>query len=308
MKSSLTRNSRILVLKGVPAIVLGVLLVSVALEARQVKVLRIGTSGSLVEKPGQKEEGALETLKQFIKEETGLDNEILRQKDWRELADKMAKGELHLGAFQGYEYAWAQEEHPNLKPLALAINVYAYPVGYVVTHRNNQVKEFGELRGQALAVAGGGPRFLRLFLEHQAKAAGKDPETFFSKIVTKNNVEDALDDVVDGLVQATVVDRVALEVYKQRKPGRFKNIKEVVHSKPFPPPLIAYYGKVLDDASRERFRTGLLNANRKEKGETMLTLFRLTGFVAVPEDFDKVLAETRKTYPPPDATLKGDRE
>ena len=37
---------------------------------------------------------------------------------------------------------------------------------------------------------------------------------------------------------------------------------------------------------------------KKEKGETMLTLFHLTGFERPPEDFGKVLAQTRKDYPP----------
>jgi hypothetical protein len=36
----------------------------------------------------------------------------------------------------------------------------------------------------------------------------------------------------------------------------------------------------------------------------MLTLFRLTGFDPVPDDFGKVLAQTRKAYPPPDARAK----
>ena len=36
-------------------------------------------------------------------------------------------------------------------------------------------------------------------------------------------------------------------------------------------------------------RPGLLNASQKDKGQTMLTLFRLTAFEAVPDDFDKVL-------------------
>src|SRR5262245_59459067 len=80
----------------------------------KVDVLRIGTSGGLA--PEKKESSALETLKGFIKEETGLDNEILRQKDWRELVEKLGKGELHLGVLQGFEYAWAQEKHPELKP------------------------------------------------------------------------------------------------------------------------------------------------------------------------------------------------
>ena len=68
--------------------------------------------------------------------------------------------------------------------------------------------------------------------------------------------------------------------------------------------IVAYYDKVLDEATLRRFREGLLNASKKEKGRTMLTLFKLTGFDAVPEDLGKVLAETRKTYSPPGAQTK----
>ena len=43
---------------------------------------------------------------------------------------------------------------------------------------------------------------------------------------------------------------------------------------------------------------GLLNASKSDRGQTILTTFRLTGFEAAPDDFPKVLADTRKTYPP----------
>jgi ABC-type phosphate/phosphonate transport system substrate-binding protein len=271
-------------------------------QEKKIDVLRIGTSGTL--STDKKEESALETLKAFIKEETGFDNEIVRQKDWRGLTDKMSKGELHLGVFQGYEFAWAQEKQPELKPLALAVNVYRYPVAYVVTQRDNAVKDFDGLQGQSISIPSGGQRFLRLYVERQCQTRGKKPEEFFAKVTAPDNTEDAVDDVVDGGVQATVVDRAALEAYKRRKPGRFKKLKEVAHSQPFPPPLVAYYGNVLDEGTRERFRQGLLDAANKDKGQTMLTMFRLTGFEAVPEDFDKVLAETRKNYPAPNGTAK----
>jgi ABC-type phosphate/phosphonate transport system substrate-binding protein len=136
-----------------------------------------------------------------------------------------------------------------------------------------------------------------LFVERQAQAAGKKLDAFFSKVATKENAEDALDDVVDGVIQATVVDRAALEAYKRRKPGRFKQLKPAAESKPFPPVVVAYYGTNLDDATLRRFRDGLLGAAKKERGQMMLTLFRLTGFEPVPDDFGKVLAETRKNYP-----------
>ena len=271
-------------------------------QQAKVGVLRIGSSGSLTGEA--KEKTSVESLKSFIKDETGLDNDIHRQKGWRELADKLAKGKLDLGAFQGYEFAWAQEKYPELKPLALAINVYRYPVAYVVAKRNNPAKDFAGLKGQSFSLPANGQGFLRLYVERQAGAKGKTMDTFFSKVDSKENVENALDDVVDGVVQATVADRAALEAYKRRKPGRFKQLKEVAKSQPVPSAIIAYYDSNLDKATRKRLLSGLLRAGNTDRGETMLTLFRLTGFEPPRADLAKVLAETRKNYPPPASGTK----
>ncbi len=262
-------------------------------------ILRIGTSGTLATEAGQSEQSALDTLRAFIKDETGLENEILRQKDWKELADKMTKGELQVGVFQGYEFAWAKAGHAGLKPLAVAVNVYRYPVAYIVAARKNPANDFAGLKGQSLAIPANGQRFLRLFVERRAQQAGGKPEAFFSKIVSPDSIEDAIDDVVDGVANAIVVDRATLEGYKQRKPARFNRLKEITHSKPFPPTVVAYYGNVLDEATRQRLRQGLLTASQKERGQTMLTLFRLTGFELPPQDFAKVLADTRERYSAP---------
>ena len=44
-------------------------------------VLRIGTSGTLSSESAAMEKASLESLRAFIKDETGLNNEILRQKN-----------------------------------------------------------------------------------------------------------------------------------------------------------------------------------------------------------------------------------
>jgi len=274
-------------------------------QQAKLNVLYIGSSGSLTtENGGRNEKSNLETLRSFIKDETGLDNEITRQKNWQELAEKMSKGKLQIGVFQGYEFAWAKEKYADLKPLAVAVNVYVYPVVYVITKRSNQASNFASLQGHSLAILANGPGNLQLYLDHQCQLAGKKTNTYFSKITPHDNFEDALDDVVDGIVDATVADRVALEAYKRRKPGRFKQLKPIAQSQPFPPPVVAYYGNILNDATRGQFREGLLNASKKEKGQTMLTLFRLTGFELPPADFQKVLTATRTSYPAPSSTMK----
>jgi ABC-type phosphate/phosphonate transport system substrate-binding protein len=261
------------------------------------RVLHIGTSGTLASLAKNKEDAALETLRDFIKSETGLTNEIVRQKDWRELADRLTKRQLELGVFLGYEFAWAQEKAPGLKPLAVAVNVYRYPTVHVVTRRDDPAKDFAGLQGHSLAIPGS-TGFVRLFVDRQSQAQGKATTAFFSQVTTPENAEDALDDLVDGKVQAVAADRGALEAYKRRKPGRFNQLKQVAQSQPFPPALVAYQEGALDDATLQRFRNGLLRASQSDRGQTLLTLFKLTGFEAVPPDLGRVLAESRKAYPP----------
>lgn len=277
-----------------------------AQQAGKLDFLHIGTSGSLALSAGSgtKEQTAIETLESFIKSETGFNSDIVRQANYEELSKKMAKGQLQLGVFQGFEFAWAQAKDAKLQPLALAVDVYVYRFAYLMVNRDSKIANFAALQGQTLALPNVGQGHLALFIERQSEENGKPLHTFFSKIKISDNIEDALDDVVDGVVQAAVVDRVGLEAYRRRKPGRFNRLRELMHSQAFPPPLVAYYDNVVDRTSRERFQQGLLTANQKEKGQALLTLFRLSGFSVAPSDFAQVLAQTLKNYPPPKAAAK----
>jgi ABC-type phosphate/phosphonate transport system substrate-binding protein len=281
------------------AVTTGLLCGAVALgQQSKLEVLRIGTSGTLTPTSGNEKEN-LKSLQSFVKDETGYPNEIIRQKGWSELAAKMARGELQLGVFLGYEFAWAQEKYPALAPLALAVNIYRYPVVHIVARRDDSAGDFAALQGHSIAIPNSGLAEVQFFVERQTAAFGKKPQAYFSSVSTPENVEDALDDLVDGKVQSVATDRAALDAYKQQKPGRFNRLKEVAHSQPFPSPLVAYYGTVLDEPTLQQFRRGLLNANQSDRGQTLLTLFRLTAFESVPPDFARVLVETRKAYPPP---------
>lgn len=268
-----------------------------ATAENQARPLRIGSSGGMgPSETGAKEKAGMETLRSFIKEETGLENEITRESDWRELVANMNDGKVQLGVFPGHEFAWAVEENSKIKPLAIAVNVHRYPVAFAVARKDSNVKDLRGLQGKTVALPKTSPPFVRLYLDREAQAAGSKADQFYGAVSTVDEAETALDDVVDGKAQAGVMERAALEAYKRRKPGRFAQLKEIGHSRPFPPTVIAYVDGNLDGATLERFRKGLIGANRKERGQALLTLFRLTGFETVPEDFSRVLAETGKAY------------
>lgn len=267
-------------------------------RAADVDVLRIGRTGALTGKAdGPNEKTALDELHAYIKEEIGLESDIRGPKGWQEVAEKMAAGQLEVSVFQGYEFAWAQEKRADLKPLAVAVNVVRYPTACVITRRDASGADLASLKGRSLSLPVASEGVLRLFLERHSDVGGKKMEDYFSKVTLADDAEDTLDDVVDGAAQVAGVERATLDAYKERKPGRFKQLKEVVCSQPFPPTVVAYYGSVVDEATLRRLKDGLLGASGKPKGQTLLTLAHLTGFEAVPEDFGHVIAETRKAYP-----------
>jgi ABC-type phosphate/phosphonate transport system substrate-binding protein len=277
-------------------------------QEASVRVLHIGASSPSTGKPDTRDEkAARKMLGQYIREEIGLRNDITQYKNWRELVDRMKSGKSHLGVFQGFEFAWAKEKEPGLKPLTVIINVDRYPHASLLVSRRSKVRDLaGGLQGKALAVPATGQEHLRLFVERACLAQGKGLEAFFGKVVAPENAEDALDDVFDGKVQAAVVDGASLKAYKRRKPGRFKGLREIARSEPFPPAVVAYYDSFLNPASRQRFRNGLLGADRKRKGRMLLHMFRITGFAAVPADFGKALTRARKAYPAPELAAKAD--
>src|SRR5262245_27712133 len=113
-----------------PALGLAMLLTVPRGTAAELDVLRIGSSGTLTGEAADeaRQKSAMDTLKSFIKDETGLNNELLRQKDWQALAEQLVGKKVQLGVFQGYEFAWVQEKYSRLKPLAVAVNGHTYPV------------------------------------------------------------------------------------------------------------------------------------------------------------------------------------
>jgi ABC-type phosphate/phosphonate transport system substrate-binding protein len=260
-------------------------------------VLLIGSSGSLTkELPRSKVEAANDALKKLILDETGFKSDLVVTGGLDKLEADMKSGKLHLGLFQGYEFAWAQKNNPNLKALAIAVNQYPKLVLSVVAKSDSQATDLAAFKGQVLAMPVVSLDHGRVFV---AKTAGdKKPAEFFSKVTVPETIEDALDDVVDGIAQATVVDQVALDAYKRRKPGRFTKLKEV-QKVDFPSPVVVYQEGVLDKATLNKFRDGVLHAKKSAEGRRVLDLWKLTGFEQVPERHDEELAAVVKAYPAP---------
>ena len=125
-----------------------------------------------------------------------------------------------------------------------------------------------ELRGKSLAL----PLFSRaysfLFLERSCLEKGETIQTLFGKVTRPDNIEDALDDLVDRAADITVVDNVALETYQQRKPGRFAKLRVLSASESFPAAVVAYCPGGSTRIRLARFHDGMIGASQSETRET----------------------------------------
>jgi ABC-type phosphate/phosphonate transport system substrate-binding protein len=264
--------------------------------------IRIGIADSLVQDAPSLVMGAL--LKPFgalVQAQTGLTAQMVHPTDHWQLARQVNDNELHLGVFQGVEFAWVRQAFPELRPLVVAVNQKLRPRAFLVVRADSPAAGFADLRGKDLGLPHHSRLHSRLFLDDGCRqAAGLTPERFFARFATGANAEDALDDLVDGTGDALVVNEVAFDSYERRKPARCARLKIIQKSKCFPPTVIAYHPKFLKEDKLKQLRDGLLTANQSAVGKHLMSFWRLTGFEAPPSDLDRLVTATLKAYPRPE--------
>src|SRR5262249_3410416 len=167
----------------------------------------------------------------------------------------------------------------------------------LIVRANEMANDFADLKGKALALPNRSREHCHVFLERRCQACGCLPDKHFTKITKPSSAEEALDDVVDGIVQAAVIDSLALECYKRRKPGRFGRLKIAQQSEIFPATVIAYRPGALNNATIERFRDGMLGAHKSLLGRQLMNLWKLTSFEPIPNDYEETLKAIEKAYP-----------
>jgi ABC-type phosphate/phosphonate transport system substrate-binding protein len=236
--------------------------------------------------------------------QTGVRGELVPGFDLDQLGEQLAADKIQLGVFHGVEFAWARQKHPELRPLCIAINQQRHLYAHVMVRADSSAASLKDLEGKPFAVARQTKEHCDMFIGRQCRLCKKEPAVFFARTTNPPNAEEALDDVIDGAVSATVVDGVTLECYKRRKPGRFTRLKELQVSEIFPAAVVAYRPGALNEDTLKRFRVGMITANNSILGKQLMTLWQLTGFESVPQDYEQTLTNIVKVYPAPAKTTK----
>jgi ABC-type phosphate/phosphonate transport system substrate-binding protein len=238
-------------------------------------------------------------LKVLMHAQTGVDGDLELAGDPISLAKKLKAHKVQLGVFHGFEFAWARQQCPELKPLVISVAQHRLMHAHLVVRKDSPVRTCGDLKGKVVSLPSISRAHLHLFLERRCPAWGSDPKKFFAEVRRPSDPEDALDDVVDGVIAAAIVEREALDRFQQNKPARLNKLRVLQQSETFPASVIAYYPGGLDEATLKRMREGLISADKSPQSKDLLKMCRITNFEDIPADYEQLLAEIIKAYPPP---------
>jgi ABC-type phosphate/phosphonate transport system substrate-binding protein len=245
--------------------------------------------------------GMMQPFVGLLKLQTGLDGELVPTGNGMQIADSLDDNKLNIAVMEGIEFAWAREKHPDLQPLMIAVNKKPYGKSLLIV-RNNGPRSFKELKGKSVADFRYTRVFSRLYLDRRAQdVAGVPYKKFFGRCTTVESAEELIDDVIEGKIDAAIVEEVCLECYQRRKPSRAKEVRVLEESESFPCSVVVYKKGKLDPKTRQRLNDGMLAAGKSAFGRHLMTLWQMTSFEPVPETFDTQCREIIKVYPSPEA-------
>jgi ABC-type phosphate/phosphonate transport system substrate-binding protein len=239
-------------------------------------------------------------FKMLMKEFTGLDGQLIVGGDAFEVGKKLMDKKLDLAVFHGFEFGWARQRHPELRPLTIAVSKHRVVHAFLVVRADSDIKTLSELKGKNVGFPRKSKEHCRQFMERGCLECGQcNAKTFFGQVQTPANVDDALDDILRGKLHAVITDGLSLEEYEQIKPGCHARLKTIKQSEPFPPAVIAYCDGALDAVTLQKFRDGMISANLAPRGRDMMSIFKMTAFETVPVTYDQMVADILRHYPAP---------
>src|SRR5439155_12700021 len=122
-------------------------------EAGPAATVKIGMAGSLVrDVPPALVQVMTPPFQSLMREQTGLNGEIVTAGDAHDLGRRLNDQDVQLGVFHGFEFAWAQEKYPDLRPLVIAVNRHRTLRAFVMVRSDSAAADLADLKGKVVSV------------------------------------------------------------------------------------------------------------------------------------------------------------
>jgi ABC-type phosphate/phosphonate transport system substrate-binding protein len=233
-----------------------------------------------------------------MESQTGVRGKPVLLSGGDEVSKQLSENKVQLAVYHGHEFAWAQTKYKDLKPLVVAVSQGTKLTAQVIVAKDSPITKLEDLQDQKLGMPRGTREYARLFVSRRCRSIGHRQEKFFSGITTPPNMVASLDDVLNGRIQAAVVDGAAWENYQWLNPANAGKLRSLMKSEPFPTGVIVYKEGGLPASELKKFKDGLMTAHQRHEGLQLMMLWKMSRFEEVPADYQQTLSEIARAYPP----------
>ena len=236
-------------------------------------------------------------FKKMMKDSTGINGNLRILPDPMTLARELDQGKVQIGVMQGYEFAWAKSKYPQLDAIAMAVPMREQQT-FCLVKWDSKAANIHDLKEGKISLPPL-PDYCQLYFAKIKDEHMKGAQ--FAGQLKASSGTDAIEQVIDGKSECTIVDSITLNWYQKIYPGPYKNLKILCQSKPFPNACIVVKKGQLSDDTIQRFAKALMDAKNDPVGKPMLDNWKLLGFSRVPADYDAKLKAIEEAYPLPPA-------
>ena len=188
----------------------------------------------------EKQQEKLEPLAKYI--QTLLKRPVNFQitKNYAEAVDLIVKEEVDMAYLAALTYIKAKQRNPNIKPLVIPINRVSGRPWYtsvIIANTTKNIKTLQDLKGKRFAFVSPSSTSGFLIPMNVLQTIGINPTKDFSKIRYSGSHDTAIQDLVDGVVDAVTNDKASF--LRSQKSGKLDaNYKIIWESNPIPAPPI----------------------------------------------------------------------
>lgn len=222
------------------------------------------------------------------------------------VAKRLKDEHTNLCVLEGIEYAWFKAEYPELVPLVTAFTTDVKMKGCVAVADENPAKTLLDLKGKSLCITERLPHHTSVYLHNALEKRGAKPKGFFKPSSTPANSDEGIESVIDGKVDAILLDFDSWKGYQELKPGRAKKIRVLDQSIEFPTPVVLYQKSCWNKAEILVLELALCSAHEKPYSRQLFNCWGISKFVPCGARYrrvvDSVLSEIPLPFVPTDFT------
>jgi len=216
-------------------------------------------------------------LGRYLQRRIGRPVEMLRRRTHQEVSDVLIRGEAEGGFIDASLFVPLSRQGTVTRVAVPEVNGSTHHCSYLIVRTDSNIHRWEELAGKTIAIADPLSSTGELYLDYMLQSAGRDPRTFFGRVLYTYSHDASLLAVTRDLVHAASVDNLIWEKLDRSDP-LIRGRTRVIHRSPSlgMDPVVARAD--LSSELRRQLREALVGMARDDEGRRILAGIGIDGF------------------------------